>query len=266
MGNMKFKDKVVIVTGASSGIGREAARLFKERGASVVCLSRRKCDEFYSISADVTDEAAVAAAVKEVTERFGRIDILVNNAGMGISGAVEDTTSADAHRIFEVNFFGALNMIKAVLPAMRRAGGGAIINVSSVAAELPIPFQSFYSATKAALSSLSGALKNEVEPFGIKVSCVLPGDVKTDFTSSRKKNAVNSPAYGGRVERAVQAMEHDEQNGMPPALIAKLIVRTAAKKRPPVAVTGGAKYALFLFLKRILPKRLVSFVLGKLYD
>ena len=266
MGNMKFKDKVVIVTGASSGIGREAARLFKERGASVVCISRRKCDEFYSISADVTDEAAVAAAVKEVTERFGRIDILVNNAGMGISGAVEDTASADAHRIFEVNFFGALNMIKAVLPAMRRAGGGAIINVSSVAAELPIPFQSFYSATKAALSSLSGALKNEVAPFGIKVSCVLPGDVKTDFTSSRKKNAVNSPAYGDRVERAVQAMERDEQNGMPPALIAKLIVRTAAKKRPPVSVTGGAKYALFLFLKRILPKRLVSFVLGKLYD
>ena len=149
---------------------------------------------------------------------------------------------------------------------MRGCGGGTIINLSSVAAELAIPFQAFYSATKAALSSMSGSLRNEVAPFGIKVSCVLPGDVKTDFTSSRKKNVKNTPEYGERIKRAVAAMERDEENGLPPSLIAKKIVKLACANNPPVAVSGGAKYAVFLFLNRILPKRLVSFILGKMYD
>lgn len=178
----KLKNKVVVITGASSGIGRAAAELFEERGATVVCLARRTVPDFYCISTDVADECAVFSAVKEIEERFGRIDILVNNAGMGISGAVEDTSAEDAHAIFEVNFFGAFNMIRAAVPLMRRGGGGTIINVSSAAAELSIPFQSFYSATKAALSSLGEALRNEVRPFNIKVTAVLPGDVKTDFT------------------------------------------------------------------------------------
>lgn len=261
----KLKDKVVVITGATAGIGRAAAQLFKAKGARVVCIARRKSDEFYSVCADVTDEAAVLAAVSEIKEKFGRIDVLVNNAGMGISGAVEDTDLADAKRIFDVNFFGALNTIKAVVPVMRGCGGGTIINLSSVAAELAIPFQAFYSATKAALSSMSGSLRNEVAPFGIKVSCVLPGDVKTDFTSSRKKNVKNTPEYGERIKRAVAAMERDEENGLPPSLIAKKIVKLARAKNPPVAVSGGAKYAVFLFLNRILPKRLVSFILGKMY-
>ena len=113
---------------------------------------------------------------------------------------------------------------------------------------------------------MSGSLRNEVAPFGIKVSCVLPGDVKTDFTSSRKKNVKNTPEYGERIKRAVAAMERDEENGLPPSLIAKKIVKLARAKNPPVAVSGGAKYAVFLFLNRILPKRLVSFILGKMYD
>ena len=261
----KLKNKVVVITGASSGIGRAAAELFEERGATVVCLARRTVPDFYCISTDVADEHAVFSAVKEIEERFGRIDILVNNAGMGISGAVEDTSAEDAHAIFEVNFFGAFNMIRAVVPLMRRGGGGTIINVSSAAAELSIPFQSFYSATKAALSSLGEALRNEVRPFNIKVTAVLPGDVKTDFTSSRRKNARSSPAYGGRVARSVAVMERDEANGMPPKVIARRILSLALRKNPPVAAAGGAKYAVFLFLRKILPKRLVSYIIGKLY-
>ena len=143
----KLKNKVVVITGASSGIGRAAAELFEERGATVVCLARRTVPDFYCISTDVADECAVFSAVKEIEERFGRIDILVNNAGMGISGAVEDTSAEDAHAIFEVNFFGAFNMIRAAVPLMRRGGGGTIINVSSAAAALSNPFPSFFSAT-----------------------------------------------------------------------------------------------------------------------
>ena len=261
----RAKDKVVVVTGATAGIGRAAAAMFKARGAKVVCLARRRSEEFDSIQTDVTDRDAVNAAVSEIVKKYGRIDVLVNNAGMGISGAAEDTDQAAVRKIFELNFFGALNMVQAVVPVMRSQGGGSIVNVSSVAAELAIPFQSFYSATKAALSSLSAALRNELRPFGIKVTAVLPGDVKTDFTSSREKNAADDPAYGDRIARSVAVMERDERNGMSPDVIAKLIVRGALEKNPPVSRVGGAKYVLLVRLAHMLPKRLVSYILGKLY-
>lgn len=207
----KLKGKIVVVTGATAGIGKAAAELFKKRGATVVCMARRLSDEFDSVRADVTDADAVKAAISEIRNKYGRIDVLVNNAGMGISGAAEDTDTADVRRIFELNFFGMFNVTREVIPVMRENGGGVIVNVSSVAAELAIPFQSFYSATKAALSSFSAALRNEVAPFGIKVTCVLPGDVKTDFTAARRKNASDNPAYGDRVARSVAVMERDEK-------------------------------------------------------
>lgn len=116
-------------------------------------MARRLSDEFDSVRADVTDADAVKAAISEIRNKYGRIDVLVNNAGMGISGAAEDTDTADVRRIFELNFFGMFNVTREVIPVMRENGGGVIVNVSSVAAELAIPFQSFYSATKAALSS-----------------------------------------------------------------------------------------------------------------
>lgn len=260
-----LKDKVVVITGATSGIGLASARLFKSKGANVVCVARRASQEFYSVCADVTDGAQVVAAVAEVTERFGRIDILVNNAGMGISGSVEGTSEEDARRIFDVNFFGTFNFIRAAVPVMRASGGGVIINISSVAGQLAIPFQAFYSATKSAVLSLSEALRNEVAPFGIKVCCILPGDVNTGFTSARRKNLSDDPAYGDRVTRAVEAMERDERGGMPPEVIARAVLRCARSKNPPVAVAGGAKYGLFLFLVRLLPRRFVNFVLGKMY-
>ena len=262
----KFKDKVVVITGATSGIGRECAAQFAARGAKVVSLARHESGEYFSVCADISDEAAVNAAVARVTEQFGTIDILVNNAGFGISGAIENTSDEDARRIFDVNFFGTLNLIKAVVPVMRRGGGGSIVNISSVAGELAIPFQSFYSPTKAAVCSLSAALRNEVAPFNIRVSAVLPGDVNTGFTSARRKNSADDPAYGDRVARAVAAMERDEQNGMPPAVVARAVLRCAAAKRPPVQVSAGAKYGLFLFLAKLLPLRLVNYILGKMYS
>ena len=139
----RIKGKVVLITGASAGIGRACAQEFARRGAKVVCLARRTAEGFDSISADVTDRAAVFAAVEEVKARYGRIDVLVNNAGMGISGSVEDTEYADVRAIFDVNFFGVLNLIQAVVPVMRDSGGGTKINMSSVAAELSIPLQTF---------------------------------------------------------------------------------------------------------------------------
>lgn len=258
-------DKVVIVTGATAGIGKATAELFKKKGAKVVCLARRRTEEFDCIPTDVTNKEAVLAAIAAVKEKYGRIDILVNNAGMGISGAAESTSEEAVRKIFELNFFGSLNVTKAVIPVMREQGSGCIVNLSSVAAELAIPFQSFYSATKAAVSSLSAALRNELRPFGIRVTAVLPGDVKTDFTSSREKNASDDPAYGDRVARSVAVMERDERNGMSPDVIARLVLRVATAKHPPVSRVGGGKYVLLCALAKVLPERLVSYILYKMY-
>lgn len=261
----KNEKKVAIITGATSGIGKACAKEFVNDGYTVYCLARRTTEDFNCIATDITDKSAVKSAISEIVRIEGRIDVLVNNAGMGISGAIEDTPEAATRKIFDVNFFGALNVIQAVLPVMRNQNGGSIVNVSSAAAPLSLPFQAFYSATKAALTSLTEALRIEVKPFGIRVSSILPGDVKTDFTAAREKNAADNAVYGERITRSVARMEKDESNGMPPSLIAKQILKLANRTNPPVYKVGGAQYALLVQLARFLPKRTVSFIIGKLY-
>lgn len=136
-------NRIAVVTGGSGGIGRCTAAALRDAGCTVYELSRReiKAEGVNHITADVTDEAQVRAAVQEITEREGRIDILVNNAGFGISGAAELTDSRDSHAQLELNLFGMDNMTKAVLPVMRAQGGGRIVCMSSIAGIVPIPFQ-----------------------------------------------------------------------------------------------------------------------------
>ena len=259
--------KIIVITGASAGIGRAASELFVSKGDTVYNFSRRPSDAagVKNIPTDVCNRENVTASVERVIKEAGRVDVLINCAGMGISGAVEDTSEEAARKIFNVNYFGTLFAIQAVLPYMRTAGGGTIINTSSAAAPLSIPFQAFYSNTKAAVTSLTEALRSEVRPFNIKVTNVLPGDVKTEFTAMREKNPVNSGVYGERISRSVEKMEHDEQNGMSPEVIAKLIYRLAYSKNPPVSVVGGAPYKALVFLGRHLPQRVVSNMIYKLY-
>lgn len=167
--------EVVLVTGASSGIGRAAARMLAERGYVVLGTSRDPA----SVAAlpgvellplDVRSDASVSACVKAVLQRAGRLDVLVNNAGYVLSAAVEEASPDEALAQFETNFFGAVRMLRAVLPIMRRQGGGQIINISSVAGLVPMPFWGYYSASKAALEALTEALRYEVKPFHIRVS------------------------------------------------------------------------------------------------
>ena len=178
--------RVAVITGGSSGIGLHAARALRGRGLNVYELSRRAENAEPGVThlqADVTDEAQVNAAVAEILRREGRIDILINNAGFGISGAIEFTPAQEARRQFDVNFFGMVNMNHAVLPIMRQQGGGRIVNMSSVAAPIAIPFQAYYSASKAAVRTYSLALASEVRPFGIEVCVIMPGDIATGFTA-----------------------------------------------------------------------------------
>ena len=172
-------NEVVIVTGGSSGIGQATVALLRQKGCRVYEFSRRAAQsDPMHIGVDVTDEAAVKRAVAEVLRREGRVDVLINNAGFGISGAMEFTDPADAHRLMEVNLFGMDNMIRAVLPHMRAAGAGRVVNISSVAGVFAIPFQAWYSISKSAVRSLTMALANEVAPYGIDVACVMPGDIR----------------------------------------------------------------------------------------
>ena len=264
---MSSAGKVVVVTGGSGGIGRDICSQFAEKGYRVYELSRSGEDtaSATNIRCDIADAAAVSAAFHQILSETGRIDVLINNAGMGISGAIEFTDYVDAKKIIEVNFFGALYAIQAVVPAMRVQKSGKIINICSVAADIPIPFQAFYSAGKAALCSLSQALGNELRSFGISVAAILPGDVKTGFTDARKKDHVGDDIYSGRINRSVSRMEKDEQGGMDSSKAAKEIVAFVQRRKLKPKYTVGAQYKLFSFLIKILPTSLINRIVYWMY-
>ncbi len=261
-----MEKRIVVITGASSGIGLAAVKEFIANGDRVYGISRRECPEpgSFSIPCDVTDEAAVKAAIEQVIEVEGHIDVLVCNAGFGISGAVEFTEMSEAKKQFEVNFFGTAACIRAALPYMREKRGGHIIITSSVAGSIPIPFQTYYSATKAAINALVLGTANEVRPYGVKICAVLPGDIKTGFTGAREKSEAGEKAYGA-LKNSVASMEKDEQNGMPPSAIAKKMLSLSKKRNPKPLSTAGFQYKLFLVLAKLLPARLTNWIVGKMY-
>ncbi len=259
-------NKVVIITGASGGIGLAAATLFSEKGHTVYGLSRKPYSSgpVHHIPTDVTDPKAVRAAVDAVIAKEGRIDVLIANAGFGISGAVEFTAPEEAKKQFDVNFFGAANCAAAVIPHMRAQNGGCILFVSSVAAVLPIPFQTFYSAAKAALNAFSAALANEVRPFHIRVGAVMPGDIKTGFTAAREKNLLGTDIYPA-LPHSVATMEHDEQHGMEPACIAHALYRMSQCRSLKPQRTVGLQYKVFTMLAKFLPCRVTNRLVGLIY-
>ena len=259
--------KIAVLTGGTSGIGMQTALALKNAGYTVYELSRRAqgVEGLNHLVADVTDEAAVKKAVDEIVAREGKIDVLVNNAGFGISGAVEFTKTEDAKRLFDTNFFGMVNMNRAVVPVMREAGQGRIVNISSVAGQIPIPFQTYYSAAKAATNSYTMALANELRPYGITVCAVQPGDIKTGFTAARQKTAFGDDIYGGRISRSVCRMEHDEQNGMEPRIIGGLVAKIACKHSVKPLYTAGFSYKFFIFLVHILPSGVLNRLVGMIY-
>lgn len=262
------RKKVAVVTGGSSGIGLATSFALFKSGCKVYELSRRKegkSPDIVHISCDVTDIPQVQAAISQVMNSEGKIDILVNNAGFGISGAIEFTEPEAARKQIEVNFFGMDNVCHAVLPIMRKQKKGRIVNISSVAAPIAIPFQAYYSASKAAISDYSLALMNEVRPYGISVVTLLPGDIHTGFTAAREKSPAGDDEYGGRISRSVAVMEHDEETGMDAQDAGDLVAKYALKRHPAPVYTIGTSYKVFVFLQRFLSNRLLYYIVGKLY-
>lgn len=229
--------KVVLITGASSGLGRACAQAFAQAGHRVYAASRRPPQDLPSCRAlvlDVDSDAFVAAALSGLLVQEPRIDVLINCAGFGIAGAIEDTTTDEAKAQFETNFFGATRVIRALLPRLREQGQGLILNVGSLVTQLPVPFQAYYCASKAALESYSEALRFEVAPFGIRVACIEPGNFATGFTAQRRRVpgwTATSP-YAARSEASVSWMEKDEANGLPPARFAAQVLRIVERDDP----------------------------------
>lgn len=263
---------VVAVTGGSSGIGKAIANRFADKGWRVYELSRSGSDSegICHITADVTDEQSLQAAFADIARQEGQLDVLVCNAGFGISGAIECTALADAQKQLDVNFFGTVRTIQAALPYMRKNqkkknGRAHIVNISSMGGPMALPFQAFYSCSKAAINTLTMALANELRPFDISVCAVMPGDVKTGFTAAREKNQSGSELYGGIIEKSVSTMEKDEQNGMSPDRIARKVYAMAQKKHPKPLCTVGLSYKLIAFLAKVLPASVINRLIGMIY-
>jgi short-subunit dehydrogenase len=188
--------KVIIITGASSGIGFALAEYFGKKGNKVYGLSRKvvNSDYFVSIPTDITEKDQIDNAISEILKTETRIDVLINNAGMGMVGAVEDSSKEDITKLFNLNLIGAVQMMTAVLPKMREQKSGKIINVSSIGSEMGLPFRGFYSASKSALDKVTEAMRYEVYPWNIHVCSLHLGDIKTNIAENRVKTKV-SEAY-----------------------------------------------------------------------
>jgi short-subunit dehydrogenase len=218
---MEMNGKVVVVTGASMGIGEAIAKVFADEGASVVLLSRDLArgeaarqrvghsERTLALACDVRSREEIDRALAQTRAKFGRLDVWVNNAGIGIRDMVDQMNMAACRELFETNFFGAVACLQAAVPAMRKAGGGTIINISSVAGHVPVPYMGAYSATKFALNAIGKAARVELKRDNIEVLTVCPGYVQTDFGTHLVTNKVGNirpqSVKGISVERVARA-------------------------------------------------------------
>lgn len=260
-------NKTAVVTGGSSGIGRATAALLAKEGWRVFEFSRRDVPQsgVTHIYADITKPETVCEAVGRVVSESGGIDLLINNAGSGISGAVEFTEGIEVEFSVKTLFVGMDTVTRCCLPHIRKARG-RIVCISSAAAVLPVPFQTYYSAMKAAVNAYTMSLANEVRRFGVSVCAVMPGDTSTGFTASRSKETKGNDIYGGAVSRSVGKMEKDETHGVSPEKVARVVVRCATKRHVKPLYAVGFQYKLFCVLAKLLPCGMTNRLIGSLYS
>jgi NAD(P)-dependent dehydrogenase (short-subunit alcohol dehydrogenase family) len=240
-----------LITGCSTGLGRALAQAVLARGHNAVVTARDVTtveditaahpDKALALPLDVTDRAQVTSAVEEAKARFGGIDVLVNNAGYGYRAAVEEADDADIRQLFDTNVFGTVDMIKAVLPAMRAQRSGSIVNISSIGARIKPAGSGYYSATKAALEGLSGSLHKELEPLGISVTVVEPGAFRTDF-AGRSLTQSAKPIEDYAETAGKRRKENDTMHGTQPgdpAKAAEAILAVAEGPNPPSLLVLG---------------------------
>jgi NAD(P)-dependent dehydrogenase (short-subunit alcohol dehydrogenase family) len=254
----KNMQQIIIITGASSGFGKATAELLASKGHIIYGLCRRRVPAVGNIKycqCDVRNREQIASVVEDIVKEQGRVDVLVNNAGMGIGGALELATEEEIDLQMGTNFMGCVNLCQAVLPYMRKARKGKIINLSSIGGVMGLPYQGFYSASKFAIEGFTEALSAEVRGFGIKVSMVEPGDFATGFTGSRKNSqaTLDDPDYGPIFRRSLSIIEKEENGGLKPEILARRIVKMVEQKNPPLRkVVANLEQKLSVVIKRVL--------------
>lgn len=243
--------KTWLITGCSSGFGQNLAQAALARGDNVAATARRPetlsglCNGYpetaMALELDVTRPETVRSAIDAAVERFGRIDVVVNNAGYGLQSAVEEATEAQIRDMFEVNVFGPLNVIRAVLPQLRGQGSGHIVNVSSVGGRSAAPLISLYSSTKFAIEGLSAGLAMELEPFGIKVTVIEPGAFDTGFAGAvRLPDTVLEPYR--EVHEATHALLAGMEFADPAGCVEAILTAVDAEDPPRQLIAGGHAY------------------------
>lgn len=285
---MTTQSRVVLITGCSSGIGRATAELLAGQGwtvyasardiAAIESLGSQGCK---LLSLDVTDHDSMAAAVNTVERDEGAVGVLVNNAGFGLHGAVETTPMEDVRRQFETNFFGLVTLTQLVLPAMRKHGGGKIVNMSSMGGKLTLPGGAFYHASKHAVEAFSDALRLEVRPLGIDVIVIEPGIISTGFgevaIGGIAGTEVDDSPYGlygpyglfnQKVMLKINGAYRARMLGGPasPRSVAKVVHKAISSSHPKTRypVTAGAR--ALLLARRLLPDRAFDALLARQYS
>jgi short-subunit dehydrogenase len=253
----KQPGQVAVVTGASSGIGKATAEALARAGFTVFGTSRRAIEngskQVTMLPCDVTSDASVKQLVSEVLSRAGRIDLLVNNAGLGLFGGAEESSIEQAKSLFEVNFFGLVRMTNAVLPSMRKNGGGHIINISSVLGLIPAPYSAFYGATKHAVEGYSESLDHETRAFGVRVTLIEPAFTKSSFDQAALKPDAVLREYDEARASVEKLVQQAMTVGDPPEVVANTVVKAAAAARPKRRYSAGTAAKQVSFARRFVP-------------
>lgn len=263
--------KVVLITGGSSGIGKSIGEFLTEKGFIVYGTSRNpenyKASKFPILTLDVADISTISETVNTIIKNEGQLNVVINNAGAGITGPIEEIPNEEIKNNFETNFFGPINVIKAVLPQMRKQHSGLIINITSIAGYMGLPYRGIYSASKGALELLTEAFRMEIKDFNIKMTNVAPGDFATNIAAGRYhapllKDSPYKKPYGDTLD----LMNTHVDNGSDPNMMAKAIYKIINTKNPKGHYKVGEFMQKFsIVLKRILPDKIYEKLLMNHY-
>ena len=253
--------KVVLVTGGSSGIGRSICEFLKDKGFKVYGTSRNP--EKYPdskvelLKLNLNDDTSINFCLEDLLFKEERIDVLINNAGAGITGPVEEIPVTEVRRNFDTNFYGPVHMMKSVIPVMREQKDGLIINITSIAGYMGLPYRGVYSASKAALEVIVEAIRMETREFNVRITNIAPGDFATNIAAGRYHTPVTEgSAYEASYRQVLESINEDVDEGNDPIDVAKLVYKVIQTPNPkPHYLVGAFMQKLSVSMKRILPQK-----------
>jgi NAD(P)-dependent dehydrogenase (short-subunit alcohol dehydrogenase family) len=264
--------KVALITGATTGIGKAMAESLSQTGYLVFATGRNipnepKNNNLFYRYLDVKNNDSVKGTISGILEQHGRIDMLVNSAGLGIAGPLEEIPFEEIHNIFETNFFGTIRVIRHVIPVMRKQGEGLIVNMSSIAGRIGLPFQSIYSSSKFAVESLTEALRIELRPFGINVCLIEPGDYHTNARYNRRNIVPNKESpYHVRLKGYFELLDNNITKGRNPEDLGKLILQIVKSRKPKLRYMSGKFFEKITpFARNLIPNRIFEWFLARFY-